>query len=111
MRYDSLGSPGLHHACVRIVKHNMKYSILLPLDTGFIFVEGKSPRRAASVKVSTQQNTVRLAGRGLVGGWRNATETALRAVTGEIKRCGRDKQRGQEGVCIVMAVGHGVEVS
>lgn len=62
------------------------------------------------MKVSTQQNTVRLTGKGLGLRQRNATETVLREVTGEIKRCGRDKQREQEGVCIVMAVGHGVEV-
>lgn len=110
-RYDLLGSPGLPHACARIIKHYMKYSLLLHSDTGFIFVEGKSPRRAASVKVSTQQNTVRLAGKGLGARQRNATETVLRGVTGEIKRCGRDKQRGQEGVCIVMGEGYGVEVS
>lgn len=51
------GSSDLHHACAHIVKHNMKYSLLLPPNTGFIFVEGKSPRRPASLKVSTQQNT------------------------------------------------------
>ncbi len=56
-----LGTAGLHRACAYIIKHNMKYSLLLPLDTGFILVEGKPPRRPASVKVSTQQNTVRLA--------------------------------------------------
>lgn len=51
------------HACARIVKHNMKYSLVLPLDTEFIFVEGKSPRRPGSVKASSQQNTGRLAGK------------------------------------------------
>lgn len=80
----------------------MKYSLLLPLDTGFIFVEGKSSRGPASAKVSSQQNTGRLAGKGLGERRRNATETALRGVAGEVKGCGRDKYRGQEGVCIVM---------
>lgn len=59
-----LGRSGLHHACAYIIQHNIKYSLLLPLDTGFIFVEGKPPRKPASLKVSTQQNTVRLAGKG-----------------------------------------------
>lgn len=57
-----LDSNGLHHACANIIKHNMKYSLLLPLDTGFIFVEGKPLRRPASEKVITQQNTERMAG-------------------------------------------------
>lgn len=65
-----MGSSGLHHACAHIIKHNMKYSLLLPLDAEFIFVEGKPPRRPASVKVSTQQNTGRLAGKGLGERWR-----------------------------------------
>lgn len=85
-----LGSPGLHHAYVCIIKHYMKYSLLLPPDTGFIFVEGMPPRRPAFAKVNTQQNTGRLAENGQGVGQRNATEKMLRGVTGEIKRCGRE---------------------
>lgn len=66
----------------------MKYSLLLPLDTGFIFVEGKPPRRPASVKVSTQQNIGRLAGKGLGERWRNATGAGLRGVTVREKKKG-----------------------
>lgn len=54
------------------------------------------------MKVNTQQNTGRLARKGLGERWRNATETVLRGVSGEIKRCARDNCREHEGVCIVM---------
>lgn len=33
---------GLQPACAHILKHHMKYSLLLPLNTGVISVEGKS---------------------------------------------------------------------
>lgn len=40
------GFPGPHHACACVVKRNIKYSLLLPLDTGFILVEGESQHSA-----------------------------------------------------------------
>lgn len=47
--------------------HKVQYEIFTSSapDTGFIFVEAKSPRGPASVKVSTQQNTGRPVGSGL----------------------------------------------
>lgn len=79
-----LGRSGLHYACAHIIKHNIKYSLLLPLDTGFIFVEGKPPRRPVSMKVSTQQNTGRLVRKGQGEKQWNAKETMLREVMGVI---------------------------
>lgn len=90
VRYDLLGGPGLHLAYVRIIKHNMKYSLLLPPDTGFIFAEGKPLRRLASKKVNTQQSSGRLGKNGQGVRLKNATGTVSRGVTGEIKRRGRE---------------------
>ena len=73
-----MATSGLHHACAHIIKHNMKYSLLLPPNTGFIFAEDKSPRKPASVKVSTQRCGGELEVRGLGGGRRNATQTLFR---------------------------------
>lgn len=55
---------GQHHACAHIRVQYEIFTSSAP-DTGFIFVEAKSPRGPASVKVSTQQNTGRLVGSGL----------------------------------------------
>lgn len=64
------GFPGPHHACACVVKRNIKYSLLLPLDTGFILVEGESQH-------SAEHQAGCLAGwlgKGLGQSWRNATE-------------------------------------
>lgn len=62
----------------------MKYSLLLAPDRGFIFVEAKPPRRPASVKVSTQQNTGRPVQRSL---W-NVIDTTLRGTVEKHKDVG-----------------------
>lgn len=68
----SLACPALHHARVYIIKHRMKYSLLLPLDAGFIFVEGKSPMRKSALSKTP----------GLSERWGNATDTVWRRVYG-----------------------------
>lgn len=100
-KYDQPGSPALHHARAYIIKHRMKYSLLLPLDAGFIFVEGKSPMRKSALSKTP----------GLSERWGNATDTVWRGVYGWRGKKGVrwDKHREQEGVCLVMWVG--VELS
>lgn len=85
-----LGSSGLHHACAHIIKHNMKYSLLLPLDTVYFRCHqgGLLLRNSALSKTLGGWQDRELGRR-----WRNATQTLLRGVTGEIKMCAENKRR------------------
>lgn len=81
---------GLNHACAHIKKHDMKYSLHLPPNTGFSFAEDKAPRRPPPVKVNTS-NAERLSdGTGR-----------------ETEGCNTDRLwmgnswEGQEGVCVL----------